>query len=82
MSDSIQSNTQVPAKYTCKPGHGSPNNTDAICTPNSVKSAKSVLHNSNEVNSAGVLFDSCCNKVVNPPTVKESKNSLSAKCNN
>ena len=48
MCDSIQSNQQVPQKFTCKPGHGAPNNTDAICTPNVAKAPNSVLHNSNQ----------------------------------
>lgn len=82
MCDSIQSNQQVPQKFTCKPGHGSPNNTDAICTPNKLKAPNSVLHNSNQINDKGVPFDNCCNKVVNPATVTEASNSTSAKCNN
>jgi hypothetical protein len=79
---SVLSQEQVPAKYTCKPGHGSPNNTDAICTPNSFKSSDSNIITTNIVGDKGVKFDNCCNNVVNPNLVVESRNHLSSKCMN
>ena len=84
MCDNLDAITQeqVPQKYTCKPGHGSPNNTDAICTPNSFKSPSSTITTTNLISDNGVKFDNCCNKVVNPANVVESRNFLSDKCMN
>lgn len=73
---------QVPTKYTCKPGHGTPNNTDAICTPNSFKSPQSNIITTNDITTTGVKFDNCCNNVVNPSNVTESRKHLSDKCMN
>ena len=66
--------------YTCKPGNGHQNNTDAVCTPNN--ESNSVLHNSNVITNKGVKLTNCCNNVVNNLKLKESQNYLSDKCLN
>ena len=74
----VNGSNDVPTTFTCKPGNGSPANTDAVCTPNSFKSPTSKLL----ATVGGGQFSTCCNKVVNPATANESRGYLSNKCLN
>ena len=65
-------------QYTCKPGNGHTNNTDAVCVVNN--ESNPVLYNSNLLGNKGQLLTNCCNKVVNNSNVVESEQHLSKKC--
>lgn len=80
MCDNINQANVNKLPYTCKPGNGQSNNTDAICTVNG--ESNQVLYNSGNIGDKGVALSSCCKTVVNNATVVESNDHLSNKCLN
>ena len=81
MCDNMNPTNVTKLSYTCKPGHGQPNNTDNICTTNN-ESNKVLYNNARVLGDKGVALSTCCTNVIHNNTIVESNSHLSKKCLN